>query len=79
MLVHHPHAGAERRTRGLVHKVDPTPGDLEAARVGPHESEEHMHEGRLPGAVFAEECQDLARKEIERDVDERRAGGPEGF
>src|SRR5271157_1128140 len=79
VLVHHPHPGAERRARGIARKLDLAPGDLEAARVGPDEPEEHVHERRLPGAVFPEQGQDLPRTEVERDVYERGAGGPEGL
>ena len=65
MLVDHPHSGAESSGRGIAREVELAPGDLEAARVGPHEPKEHVHERRLAGAVFAEEREDLARADVE--------------
>lgn len=65
MLVHDADARGERRGRRPARKVDGTPRDREPARVGPHETGQHVHQRRLPGAVLAEEREDLTGAELE--------------
>jgi hypothetical protein len=42
--------------------------DKRAARRGPHEVEDDSNRGRLAGAIQAEEAEDLALMNVERDV-----------
>ncbi len=40
--------------------------DFDRARVGPDQPEQHVHQGRLAGAVFANDGMDLARADGDR-------------
>ena len=58
VLVDHADAGGERVGRAA--RSRPAALDEDAARVGAIGAEEDVHQGRLAGAVFAEEPDDLA-------------------
>ena len=47
-------------------ELDEAAGDLDLALVGVVEAGEDVHQGRLAGAVLAEERVDLARRDLER-------------
>ena len=66
VLVHHPHAGPDRRARSAqTHGV---PLDHDLALVGVVEPVEDVHQRRLAGAVLAEQRVDLALEQVEADV-----------
>ena len=65
MLVHHPDAGADRVTRRVERDRVPVEDDL--ALVRPVQAVEHVHQGRLAGAVLAQERMDFSPTEIEVD------------
>ena len=50
---------------------DVLPLELDGPGVRPVEAAEHVHERRLAGAVRADQPDDLAAAELERDVAER--------
>ena len=53
MLMHH--ADAEPRSVHRLVDLPLDPVDLDASAIGEHQPDEHLHEGRLPRAVFAED------------------------
>src|SRR5262249_22671092 len=75
-----------RVERDVLRQVADTPADLErltedvvaghlgAAAAGRHEAGKNAHRRRLPGAVGAEEADDLARRDLERHVADRGDG-----
>ena len=64
VLVHHPDAERDRIVRVPDARLFPLYAG--SARVGLVEAEEDVHEGRLAGAVLAEERVDLAAPDVER-------------
>ena len=65
VLMDHPDAGGERLARRVTAEW-PVLED-NRARVGTHHPEEHVHERRLAGSVFAEEPDDGARRDDQVD------------
>ena len=66
MLVHHPDAGVDRGARRAeLHRLA---RDHDLALVRVVEPVEDVHQGRLAGAVLAEQRVDLALAEVEVDV-----------
>jgi hypothetical protein len=66
VLVDHPDAGRDGGTR-IVERHDPAVDD-DLALVGLVEAIEDVHQGRLAGAVLAEQGVDLARLDDQADV-----------
>jgi hypothetical protein len=66
VLVHHPDARADRVARAAdVHRPAI---DQDLALVGLQQAVQDVHEGRLAGAVLAEQSVDLARLDGQVDV-----------
>ena len=59
VLEHHADAELRAPPPGLCGLVGPA-GEAHRARVGPHDAVDHLHQGRLAGAVLAEQRMDLA-------------------
>ncbi len=72
-------ADAERQR--MARPLDPDraePVDLDRACVGRHDSEHHLHQGRLAGAVLAQERMDLAAASV-RSTPVQHADAAEGL
>ena len=69
VLVHHPKPGADRVLRRCPPPLLSV--DLDAARLGPDQPEQHVHQGRLAGAVLADNGEDLAGLDLDRHVVDR--------
>ncbi len=61
------HADAQRPRRGRPRQFDRLSGPAQFAAAGLDQAINHLHQGRLAGAVFAEQGVDLARSDIEID------------
>ena len=66
VLVHHADAGLDRGARRA--ELDRLPRDHDLALVGVVQPVEDVHQGRLAGAVLAEQRMHLALAEVEADV-----------
>ena len=65
------HADAEALRRRGVRNLDFRTLEPNLAGVALVDAVEDLHERRLAGAVLADQCMDLARKEVEMAIDER--------
>ena len=63
VLLHHADAEVESVAGGVDHHLPA--GDLDGARRGRGQAEQHLHQGRLPGAVLAEQAVDAGRLDRE--------------
>ena len=73
MLVHHAEARRRRRPAGSA-RPQLAPGAEHRPRVGAVQPVQHRHQGRLAGAVLADDGVDLAGGQLEVGVDQGTHG-----